>query len=210
MKHNYFALKASLPMLRFDEAPPVSSEKFLELCAAFLDPDRMKFLSALKLDGKEVPRLETGRMQVPPPVSEDDPGMEAVAGYMRWEICLRNTLALLRAGKLSVDPEPYLVKFAPYDSTASATAAEVFSSPGDPMEKERMLNAARWRLLDGMEWKHTFDFDGLCIYRIKLLILEKIAARKSPDAAGNLDKAAEAAERSVQSTDNQIISSKQE
>lgn len=211
MKHNYFALKASLPMLRFDEAPPISSERFLELCSAFLDPERMSFLSALKLDGREVPRLETAPVKMSPPtISDDNPEIEAVLCYTRWEICLRNTLAQLRVGKLSVDPEPYLVKFPPYDSTASATASEVFSSPGDPMEKERMLNAARWRLLEGMEWDHSFNFDGLCIYRIKLLILEKIAARKSSDAAGNLDKAAEAAERSVQSTDNQTISSKQE
>lgn len=211
MKHHYFALKASLPMLRFDEAPPVSSEKFLELCTAFLDPVRMDFLSSLKPGGREIPQLSAERDNMSPPsISGDNPEIGSVTAYFRWEICLRNTLAQLRAGKLSVDPEPYLVKFAPYETSAAATAQEVFSAPGDPMEKERMLNAARWRLLDGMEWEHTFDFDGLCLYRVKLLILEKMAARKSSDAAANLDKAAETAERTAQSTDKSIIISKQE
>lgn len=211
MKHNYFALKASLPMLRFDETPPVSSERFLELCSAFLDPARMNFLSSLKPGGREVPRLETFPVKMSPPsISDDDPEIEAVTCYMRWEICLRNVLAQLRAGKLSVDPEPYLVKFAVYDSAASATASEVFSSPGDPLEKERTLNAARWRLLEGLEWNHAFDFDSLCLYRCKLLVLEKIAARKASDATENLDKAAGAAEHSIRSTDNTNISSKQE
>lgn len=211
MKHNYFALKASLPMLRFDEAPPVTSEKFLELCAAFLDTGRMDFLSSLRLDGREVPRLAAEReIGGASAASGDNPEIGSVTAYFRWEICLRNTFVQLRAGKLSADPEPYLVKFAPYETSAAATAQEVFSAPGDPMEKERMLNAARWRLLDGMEWEHSFDFDGLCLYRVKLLILEKMAARKSPDAAGNLDKAAETAERTVQSTEKPIISSKQE
>lgn len=206
MKHSYFALKASLPMLRFDEAPPVSSEKFLDLCTAFLEPDKMKFIASLKLADREIPRLESGPVKISPSLSDGDPETEAVTRYVRWEICLRNTLAQLRAGKLSIDPEPYLVQFAAYDSTASATASEVFSSPGNPVEKERMLDAARWYFLEGMEWAHPFDFEGLCIYRYKLLLLEKMAERKSPKAAENLDKAAGSAEKAIYQTDNGIIS----
>ena len=53
MKRQYFALKASLPMLQFDAAPPISSEEFLSRCEAFLASDRMKFLRELTLSPRE-------------------------------------------------------------------------------------------------------------------------------------------------------------
>jgi len=194
-------------MLRFEEAPPIPSEKFLELCTAFLEPDKMEFIASLKLTYKEIPQIDRKFKEMSPPsISPDNDEIGAVTRYNRWEICLRNTLAQLRAGRLSVDPEPYLAKFAVYETSAAETAASVFSSPGDPLERERILDTARWRFLDGMEWEHPFDFEGLCIYRYKLLILEKMAERKSPEAAENLDRAAGAAEKAIYQTDNTTIS----
>ena len=72
----------------------------------------------------------------------------------------------------------------------------------DPLEREKALDRARWAFLDGFEWSHAFNFEALCIYRCKLMILEKWAARRAGNAEDNLDHAASRAERSVEQSQN--------
>lgn len=186
MKKQYYALKASLPMLLFDEMPPLSSAAFLGYCEAYLAPAKQTFLKALTLAPRSVPA---------------DSNAQVMRKYTAWEICLRNTLARLRAAKLSVDPEPYVVKFADYETTAASAAQSVFSMNADPLEKEKALDRARWDFLESMEWNHAFDFDALCIYRCKLLILEKWAARRKGNAAEILDEAAARSEQKTEKTE---------
>ena len=185
MEKKYYALKASLPMLLFDDAPPMSSAEFLERCAVWLKPDRMADLRALTEIPREA-RKETSRFL--------PDGRTAMAIYRDWEIALRNALARQRAVRLGRDPEQYLVETGRYDSDAELAARTVFNVD-DPLEKEKALDRARWDFLDGLEWKHAFDFAGLCIYRCKLLILEKWSARQAGNAAANLDAAADRAEK---------------
>jgi len=64
----------------------------------------------------------------------------------------------------------------------------------NPYDRERALDAARWYKLDSVEGRHTFDFDAFCLYLLRLMILEKWAARSEKDAPANLDKAADRAE----------------
>ena len=201
MKRQYFALKASLPMLLFDAAPPISSEEFLSRCEAFLTPDRMKFLRELTLSPRELPDFEKDFKRAAIPSKKDirTDDTRVMQLYSRWEISLRNTLARLRAAKLGQDPEANVVKYAAFDSAADAAARNAFSLT-DPMEKEQALDRARWDFLDGLEWSHAFNFEALCIYRCKLMILEKWAARRNGDAAANLDAAAAQAEKSTEQT----------
>ena len=201
MKRQYFALKASLPMLLFDAAPPMSSEEFLSRCEAFLAPDRMKFLRELTLSPRELPDFEKDFKRAAIPSKKDirTDDTRVMQLYSRWEICLRNTLARLRAAKLGQDPEANVVKYAAFDSAADTAARNAFSLT-DPMEKELTLDRARWDFLDGLDWSHAFNFEALCIYRCKLMILEKWATRRNGDAAANLDAAAAQAEKSTEQT----------
>ena len=201
MKRQYFALKASLPMLQFDAAPPISSEEFLSRCEAFLAPDRMKFLRELTLSPRELPDFEKDFKYAAIPSKKDirTDDTHVMQLYARWEISLRNTLARLRAAKLGQDPEANVVKYAAFDSAADTAARTAFSLT-DPMEKELALDRARWDFLDGQEWSHAFNFEALCIYRCKLLILEKWAARRSGDPSANLDAAAAQIEKSTGQT----------
>ena len=203
MKRQYFALKASLPMLLFDAAPPMSSEEFLSRCEAFLAPDRMKFLRELTLSPRELPDFEKDFKRAAIPSKKDirTDDTRVMQLYSRWEISLRNTLARLRAAKLGQDPETNVVKYAAFDSAADTAARNAFILT-DPMEKELALDRARWDFLDGLEWSHAFNFEALCIYRCKLMILEKWAARRNGDAASNLDAAAAQAEKSTEQTQN--------
>ena len=188
-------------MLLFDAAPPMSSEEFLSRCEAFLAPDRMKFLRELTLSPRELPDFEKDFKRAAIPSKKDirTDDTRVMQLYSRWEISLRNTLARLRAAKLGQDPEANVVKYAAFDSAADAAARNAFSLT-DPMEKEQALDRARWDFLDGLEWSHAFNFEALCIYRCKLMILEKWAARRNGDAAANLNAAADQAEKSTEQT----------
>ena len=201
MKRQYFALKASLPMLLFDAAPPISSEEFLSRCEAFLAPDRMKFLRELTLSPRELPDFERDFKRAAIPSKKDirTDDTHVMQLYSRWEISLRNTLARLRAAKLGQDPETNVVKYAAFDSAADTVARNAFNLT-DPMEKELALDRARWDFLTGLEWSHAFNFEALCIYRCKLMILEKWAARRSGDPSANLDAAAAQIEKSTGQT----------
>lgn len=188
-------------MLLFDANPPMSSEQFLSSCESFLSPNRMKFLRELTLAPREVPDFEKNFKQAAIPSKRDIRTDEtrAMERYVRWEICLRNTLARLRAAKLGRDPEEDVVLHAVYEPSADAAARAAFAHT-DPLEKEKALDRARWAFLDGMEWSHPFNFEGLCIYRCKLMILEKWAARRAGDAEKNLNAAADRAEKSRDNT----------
>ncbi len=180
MRKNYYALKASLPLLLFDAPPPFSRETFLEYCSAYLPEKKMALLRALK----------TAPRRLPEGIGPDSPTGE----YILWEICLRNTLGALRAGKLGMDAESSLVKFAAFESDAFRVANEVYASQMNPLERERALDAARWYKLDSVEGRHTFDFEAFSLYLLRLMILEKWAARNPKEAPGNLDRAADRAE----------------
>ena len=205
MKKQYYALKASLPMLLFGAEPPLSSADFLGRCEAFLEPARMKFLRELTPVPREVPDFEKNFKTASVPSRRDvrTGDARAMERYVRWEIALRNTLARLRAAKLGQDPEANTVKFAEYDSAADSAARTAFNL-ADPLEKEMTLDRARWDFLDGMEWNHAFNFEALCIYRCKLMILEKWAARRAGSGADNLNAAAARAEKSMRQTRNEL------
>lgn len=203
MKKQYFALKASLPMLLFDASPPLSSEEFLERCSTFVDPVRMKFLRELTAAPREIPDFEKNFKQAKIPSKRDirTDDTRVMQQYVRWEICLRNTLARLRAVKLGKEPESFTVKHAFFDSSADYAARNA-GNISDPLERERALDRARWTFLDGFEWNHPFNFEALCIYRCKLMILEKWAARRTGDSEENLNQAAARAEQSVEQSQN--------
>ena len=175
----------------------MSSEEFLSRCESFLDPVRMKFLRELAPAPRELPDFEKNFKQAAIPSKKDirTDDTHAMQLYARWEISLRNTLARLRAAKLGQDPEANVVKHAAFDPSADAAFAHT-----DPLEKEKALDRARWTFLDGMEWNHAFNFEALCIYRCKLMILEKWAVRRAGDAEKNLNAAAERAENPSEST----------
>ena len=54
---------------------------------------------------------------------------------------------------------------------------------------EKMLDLLRWRFLEEMETGHMFDFDGLCIYKLKLSLLEKYRYRKAELGKDNFNLA---------------------
>lgn len=182
MKHEqYYALKASLPMLLFDGASPaITTGRFFECCEVFLPEEGLEFLRALTLCPESIP---------------DFPAARSMAAYARWEIALRNMLAQLRGAKLGLDVSPYIHPLEGEEYEAECVARNVFSMQADPLEKDRALDRARWEFLEHMELEHSFDFDSLCIYYCKMLIRDKWSLRQKEKASANLEKASDLSEK---------------
>lgn len=89
--------------------------------------------------------------------------------FARWEMCVRRTLARMRAQKLGweFDEEQPEV-----DADAERVARDAISQES-PLEAEMILQRARWEKLDGLSVGHYFDIDWLVVYMLKLLVLER-------------------------------------
>ena len=168
----FFSLVASLQLLKMTEAPLVSYENFMSHCAGMIYAKNMDLLRRFSL----VPGVLPG--QKPQDAASDDPNaLEEFIGkfpkgslaqeYLRFETALRHSAMKLRAAKLGA----------------------AFAAP-NPVERERVLDTARWTKLDELEAKNVtrFNFDTLCAYSIRIQIAEKWAARNAGNSAEGLDR----------------------
>lgn len=180
----YFALKSSLPYLKFGETPLLSREKFLEYCEAFLDEDTLAFFKALSLEF-------SGRYP------EEDKSSEAE--FYHFETALRNALVVMRAKKKGVKPELFLREEEGRKGERDMShLLSLLQSAAHPMERERILDKARWDFLEELELEHYADLDALYIYCRKLMILEKWEAYKNGNAEENLNKSVASVEKTAE------------
>ncbi|MBO5668441.1 MAG: DUF2764 family protein [Lentisphaeria bacterium] len=59
------------------------------------------------------------------------------------------------------------------------------------LEREKLLDLLLWRKLDELEIGHELDFEHLCIYRIRLSLLQKYAQRDESAGRNNFESALE-------------------
>lgn len=178
----YFALCASLPMLKFGNPPEISSEKFLSDCSSFLKPDQMAALEAVSI--------------APDAMPQQLPKHSLLQRYTAWEMSLRLAIAKVRASRLSTDLSNIrqTTQDISYEVDSDRAVTEAYAA-ANPLERERILDQARWRKLEELEGFVSFTFDNLCAYRWKLLILEKWQKRYSGSASENLEKATDAVQK---------------
>lgn len=190
----YISLVSSLPLLRMTEAPLVSYGKFMSDCEGMIDAKHLDLLRRFSL----VPGLRPG--EKPQDAAPDDPGaLEAfieefpegslAREYLLFESALRHSAMKLRAAKLGAAfaaPKPGHIFF---DPEADRMVRAAFAAP-NPVERERILDAARWDKLDELEVKNRtrFNFDTVCAYSIRIQIAEKWAARSAGNSAEGLDR----------------------
>jgi len=170
----YYYLSASLPSLIFGRDPGLNVAEFDALCAEQMSP---KKLAELQKGTTRVNREPGSAAELP----------SAYASYTRFEQYLRTRIAERRAGhdeERSVrlpDPELY---FNEIDAALGPAAA----AP-DPLERQKLIDRIRWRELDDLEAGHEFDFDGLCVYRLKLEILNRYRRRSAETGRTNFNAA---------------------
>jgi len=169
-----YALIASLPFLRMQEKPAVSYGDFLESAAAFVEGQDLEELTALTLiPAKEQPCFRDGSF---------------AAKYTAWENALRQSILRLRTAKFHLENTASAPRDAQFECDADSVAVRAYAA--DPLERERILDAARWDKAEELSSGHVFDLDVVEAFAVKLQIAEKWAKRAAGDPAKNLDSAA--------------------
>ena len=168
---DFYYLMSSLPMLRLGDTPQLSSEQLLEVCADKLSNSELTTLKQLTLL----------------PKADDSTDNSAIKAWNNWETCLRNRLAVRRSSADNSADE-YLQYENDFFSEIDAVIQEAVAL-ANPLECERHLDALRWRRLDDIESGIAFSFSALCVYMIKLKLLEKWLPRDNGTGYENLDLA---------------------
>ena len=166
----YYYLISSLPMLMFDETAPLSVEEFNYTCVDKISGNDLEILNSLSL----VPEAE-----------QTFPENSAAERWRRWEVCLRNRIAAHRAPQ-GKDVHSYLQEEKGCFCEIDSGVQEAFGIK-NPLEREKYFERMRWNALDDFESGHHFDFDKLCIYKLKLLLLAKWNERQVEQGEKNLD-----------------------
>ena len=154
---SYYYLTASLPMLRFEMTPPMSSAQFLDACRQSLGANDMEMVETL--------------------VSGD---IETVGGGNNWLAQwrdflgqVRDTLHGQRVANIEGSPEgnknPVVQDYHIVEVVRTAMQAD------NPLEAELILMRLYWRKADELSQSHVFDVDTLLTYAIQLGILERKA-----------------------------------
>ncbi|MBP5181642.1 MAG: DUF2764 family protein, partial [Lentisphaeria bacterium] len=159
--------------------PLLSRERFLEYCEAFLEENELFFLQNLAL-------------AAPEKIPEGD---SCEAAFLRFETALRNALASVRAKAKGVKGDRFLHREDDGSSSLNAESVIVLlQNAPHPLERERLLDKARWDALEELEFAHYADLDALGIYCRKLLILEKWERYRADKADKDLEETVSAVE----------------
>lgn len=155
---SYYYLIASLPLLRPDEAPPMTSEAFLDTCRQSLGQSDLELVQSVSLE-----------------VSKD--GLRHRHIFLRqWNAVLekvRKEMHGQRSRRLNIeasassqvgDKDPWVAEM-----VRSVMQAE------NPLQAELQLLQYYWHRVDELSTGHVFDVDFLIAYHVKL----KLMARRS-------------------------------
>ncbi|MDR4503406.1 MAG: DUF2764 domain-containing protein [Candidatus Scalindua sp.] len=157
MKHRYYYLVASLPSLYLEVPPPVRRDEFLAMCKRYVKKNDFALLESINMLDLKQKDISSG----------------VLGDFFNFESRLRNALAELRSQRLGFAVENCAGNDIS-DHEQMLIAEEALHAPS-PLKAEEILNKARWRYLDELEFGHYFDRDRLVVFFIKLQILERIA-----------------------------------
>lgn len=148
MESNYYYLVASLPYLKFEQAPPLSKEDFILECAKWLAPN----------DLKQIKNLDINDFTIKP---KDLP---IIKEWKAFDLGLRQELARIRHARHTSPGEK-----------AHSYLKDVFDEP-NPLFMEKNLTKKRWAFLEEREFGCHFDMNAIIIYFLKLQFLERLAS----------------------------------
>jgi len=155
---SYYFLVSSLPGIKLDAKPALSLDAFCATCDDHLSSHDREALTVV-LDAKVPP-------SIPHPFVEQ---------WTARETQLRNATARQRAAKRQEDAGAYLRSHTGFDVGLEDKVEEAFNQP-TPLERERVLDQLRWRILDELAGTDPFGSSAVLAYGIKLRIVERWAA----------------------------------
>lgn len=136
-------------------APPITEERFTELCSRFL--------------GKKA-RNELLKLTLSPPKNYESSGSALIDAWNESERNLRFALGKIRAEKMKkpFDTENRII---PVEYIRAAGAA---AETENPLEAEKYLNRYRMELLEALRPTDSFSDDYIFYYGLKLKLLLRI------------------------------------
>lgn len=165
-----YYLISSLPTLKFGEETPFHVDEFIQICEKWISNTQKKILT---------------RIALTPDSPKTSKYNKTLKEWENWEKTLRNKIVKIRAAQLKKDPGLYLKKEMDFLSEIESGVTNAFASE-NPKTKETILDELRWQKLDSMEFKHPFDFEKLCIYKLKLLLCGKWISRTETNGTKNM------------------------
>lgn len=177
----YHFLIASLPELLWGQLPEYTQEDFYATVEESLSSKVVKKLQAMDKKSSGLEAEDTEEETV-----VDITKIPVYAAFNEFEEFLTGRIAKVRAEKLGI---PFVNKESDAFFAEAEKAVQFASIESNPIEREKMLDLLRWRFLEEMETGHMFDFDGLCIYKLKLSLLEKYRYRKAELGKDNFNLA---------------------
>jgi hypothetical protein len=150
-----------------DEAAPVSSDDFFVSCESLLSSnDRSDFV-----------RILSGNLN-----ACETPFMRA---WLANERQLRNALVMERVHGQVSEAENYLRENLDYDSRIERAVTEAMAA-SNPIERERILDQARWNILDDMAQDAPFGPGQVFAFILKLQIVERWEKVSEPEGRERL------------------------
>lgn len=183
---SYYALISSLPMLTLEGNAGITVERFLSCCETYVKGEKYRILEELGLD----------------PAADQFKAGSLPGRYAAWECALRNAIVRSRSNKLERDPAVFLNKEAGVEGDTERAAAAAWATV-NPLEREKILDQARWMKIEELECGERFSFEQLCAYKLKLLLQLKWIGRFQERAAENLELSAESVVRSIETNTKQ-------
>ena len=170
MANYYIYLISSLPLLLFGMKPPFTFERFLILSDGLIPEEDVTVIKNSSIFGEYDYTVKQPTLKK----------------WVEYDTALRNELVRLRAARKHLEPAKYLREDIYVDSSIPHIALAALRNPSI-LEGERFLDLERWKFLDELSMGHYFDLDFLIIYALKLLILERWEAIRSPDKSKLLE-----------------------
>ena len=152
-------LLSSLPTILPDGAPPLRADAFLDACRRELSAADAAACAAL---------LEGGACEHP-----------FVAAWRDKETMIRNAAAKARAAAAGVDAARWVRATVACDVMVERLAESALREK-NPLERERLLDQARWAAVEELEGCDPLGKSRVFAYAVKLAIAQRRAA---PDAA---------------------------
>lgn len=152
---SYYYLVASLPMLRFDEVPPISMDQFLESCRQSMGDKDYQLVSDLVAGNLDTIKGSSRYLQA----------WKDFVDALESELHDKRSTALSRSvddRRTATDRDMHV-----QEAVKQAMQAQ------NPLEAELLLMAFKWKKVEELTGSHVFEREVLFGYAIQLAILER-------------------------------------
>lgn len=164
MKQYYYTVSA-LPVIRFEESPPVTEDDFFELCASFVAEEDLATIRGARIWLSSETLVNTGRESTSSVV------LKRVNAFLRQ---IQLSLARFRAHELNRDAES-LPKASEVDPLLEDEVRQI-TSEESPLKAELAILKRTWDLVEELRVGHFFDRETLIAYYLQLQLATRRAA----------------------------------